>query len=129
MSIALGDIHEHNQIDKLKITGDCSMCKKKIEGQEGYKCKNCPLSLCMECVNKIITESKRESLHIHDLLLKYKKGWVCDICKIQYKNKASFSCTNCDYDLCEKCYLGKGPNQKEQPHLYQQKISKTMSIA
>ena len=74
MSIALGDIHEHNQIDKLKITGDWSMCKNKIEGQEGYKCKNCLLLLCIYYANKIITESKRESLHIHDLLLIFKKG-------------------------------------------------------
>ena len=40
------------------------------------------------------------------------KDWICDICSSRYTfNVPSFYCTACDFDLCQKCFLGLGAYQ------------------
>ena len=39
--------------------------------------------------------------------MKIFKHWICDICNSSYTfNAPSFYCTACDFDLCQKCFLG-----------------------
>ena len=44
--------------------------------------------------------------HEHPLILclcNRKCGWECDKCSTSYENTPSFYCTNCDFDICQKC--------------------------
>ena len=49
-------------------------------------------------------------MHNHNLLLKYREQWICDICKNNYLNQGSFFCEKCDFDICNKCYFSENKN-------------------
>ena len=97
--------HEHPLNYKENLTESCKVCMKNIGGQAGYKCDNCPLVLCFNCSNKIFYGKKKKTAHKHDLALKNRNSWKCNLCKKIYKGNASFFCQQCDFDACEKCYL------------------------
>ena len=91
------------------------MCLKNINNQAGYKCGNCPITLCLNCANRIIY-GKKKTIHNHYLTLKNRNSWKCDLCKKMYKGKASFYCKFCDLDACDRCYF----EEPQQEYNYQQ---------
>ena len=112
--------HEHPLNFEDRINDNCKICLINIGEKGGYKCKDCPLFLCLDCSGKIFYGIKKKQIHPHDLLLQPKISWNCDICKTSYMDKASFSCQSCNFNVCDKCYLE--PNFSEpqyQPPIYQ----------
>ena len=104
--------HEHPLNYEPKLNDNCKICSKKIEDKEGYKCKECPIVLCLDCINNIFYGTKNKSLHDHDLILKNRVNWKCNVCQ-KKKGNASFYCTECDFDACCDCYLGKSKQEAQ----------------
>ena len=104
--------HEHPLNFEGTINEKCKICLLNIGDKGGYKCKDCPIILCMDCSQKIFYGIKKKQIHQHDLLLQDRNSWTCDICKTSYMDNASFHCEKCDFDACEKCYL---ENDQSQP--------------
>ena len=98
--------HDHPLHYEERLNDKCKLCEQNIGGKEGYKCKDCPLILCLSCLNKIYYGEKKKSLHNHDLILQDRSNWKCNICK-QKKGNASFYCKECDFDACQDCYIEK----------------------
>ena len=61
--------------------------------------------VCMNCANRAFYGNKNKSVHPHELALKSRNSWKCDLCKKMYKGTASFYCKQCDFDVCDKCYI------------------------
>ena len=59
----------------------------------------------MNCANRAFYGNKKKSAHPHELALKNRNSWKCDLCKKMYKGTASFYCKQCDFDVCDKCYI------------------------
>jgi len=97
--------HEHPLNYNQNIDGECKVCLQNIKNQAGYKCGNCPLVICLNCSNRVFYGNKNKSIHQHDLALKHRNNWKCDLCKKAYRGRASFYCKQCDFDACDKCYL------------------------
>ena len=97
--------HEHPLNYNEKLNEKCRVCLQDIGGQAGYKCPSCPIVLCLNCSNRIFYGNKKKSAHQHQLALKNRNSWKCDLCKKMYKGNASFYCKQCDFDACDKCYL------------------------
>ena len=107
--------HEHPLNFEGKINDKCKICLLNIGDKGGYKCKDCPIILCLDCSQKIFYGNKKKQIHQHDLLLEDRNSWTCDICKTSYMDNASFHCETCDFDACEKCYLENNQPQQFQP--------------
>ena len=112
--------HEHPLHYEEKLNTKCKLCPKNIEGKDGYKCKDCSLVLCFDCSDKIFYGNKKKSIHEHDLHLKERNNWKCNICKKSNKSNASFYCSKCDYDACDDCFIGVD-GQDQQPVAKEQK--------
>ena len=113
--------HEHPLLYEDKINSKCKLCLKKIEGKEAYKCKDCQLVLCFDCSDKIFYGNKKKPIHEHDLHLKERENWKCNICKKLNKSNASFYCTKCDFDVCDDCFIDlNGQEEQESQQLIQQ---------
>ena len=59
-----------------------------------------------ENINTKINAQIKVKLHHHPLirLVTKRTGWFCDNCKnYNYREKKSYYCSLCDYDLCETC--------------------------
>ena len=97
--------HEHPLNFEGTINEKCKICLLNIGDKGGYKCKDCPIILCLDCSQKIFYGIKKKQIHQHDLLLQDRNSWTCDICKTSYMDNASFHCEKCDFDACEQCYL------------------------
>jgi hypothetical protein len=114
--------HDHPLNYEEKLNDKCSLCEQNIGGKEGYKCKECPLILCLNCLNKIYYGTKKKSHHKHDLILQPRSNWKCNICKNKNGN-AAFYCKQCDFDACVDCYIEKtyqGPNFNNQTNIQNQ---------
>ena len=98
-------VHEHPLYYNQNLNEKCKICQQKIGGKDGYKCGDCPIVLCLNCANRIFNGNKKKSVHSHDLVLKNRIGWKCDICNQSYRGIASFYCQRCDFDVCHNCYL------------------------
>ena len=107
--------HEHPLNFEGTINDKCKICLLNIGDKGGYKCKDCPIILCLDCSQKIFYGNKKKQIHQHDLLLEDRNSWTCDICKTSYMDNASFHCETCDFDACEKCYLENNQPQQFQP--------------
>ena len=109
--------HEHPLNFEGRTNDNCKLCLKRIGESGGYKCKECPIVLCLDCSQRIFYGNKKKHLHPHDLLLQDRNSWTCDKCKTSYMDNASFYCQKCDFDICEKCYLENNKPQMpfEQP--------------
>jgi hypothetical protein len=107
--------HEHPLNFEGTINDKCKICLLNIGDKGGYKCKDCPIILCLDCSQKIFYGNKKKQIHQHDLLLEDRNSWTCDICKTSYMDNASFHCEQCDFDACEKCYLENNQPQQFQP--------------
>ena len=105
--------HEHPLNYNERMNDICKVCQQNIGGQAGYKCGNCPLVICLNCSNRIFYGNKKKSIHQHDLALKNRNSWKCNLCRKIYKNKASFYCKQCDFDACDKCYLEETQQQPQ----------------
>ena len=105
--------HEHPLNYNERMNDICKVCQQNIGGQAGYKCGNCPLVICLNCSNRIFYGNKKKSIHQHDLALKHRANWKCDLCRKMYKGKASFYCKKCDFDVCDKCYLEETQQQPQ----------------
>ena len=99
--------HEHplNYTQNLGNV-ECKVCKQNLNGYPGYKCDQCPLILCNNCSQKIFYGNKAKQVHQHDLALRCRSAWKCDVCKEKFRDTASFYCKACDFDACSKCYVG-----------------------
>ena len=73
--------HEHPLNYEGRINEKCKICMQYIGENAGYKCKDCPIVLCLNCSQKIFYENKNKHLHQHDLLLTDRNSWTCNICK------------------------------------------------
>ena len=113
--------HEHPLNYEEKINDNCKICLKKIGGKEGYKCKECPIVLCIECLNIIYYGAKKKTLHNHELVLKDRNNWTCNICKKKNGN-ASFYCPQCDFDACYNCYLEQSNQITQNNSEYHQEV-------
>lgn len=103
----LTSIHEHKI--ELKLSNEeCRICRIKIEGNNAYTCKKCPLVLCDNCANIIYNENKKDinkkNAHIHPLIIKKRLMWFCNQCNKHFMNKNSFYCSTCGFDICFNCY-------------------------
>ena len=107
--------HEHPLNFEGTINDKCKICLLNIGDKGGYKCKDCPIILCLDCSQRIFYGNKKKQIHQHDLLLEDRNSWTCDICKTSYMDNASFHCEQCDFDACEKCYLENNQPQQFQP--------------
>ena len=112
--------HEHPLNYNNSLNETCKVCLQKMGNQPGYKCGQCELVLCLNCSGRIFYGNKKKSAHPHDLALKDRKSWKCDLCKKNYKGNASFYCKQCDFDACDKCYLEEVQNQQPQGGYYPQ---------
>ena len=95
-------IHKHPLYYKKKLNTECSFCDKKIKNKPGYECKKCDIILCLSC-DFIIFHKKTNFIHPHNLKLKNRIIWECNLCMKYYFFQAS-CCIQCDYDICYKCY-------------------------
>ena len=95
-----GVFHYYNNLFK-----QCYFCKKSIKNNEGYKCNNCKIILCLDCNNKIFHKEKINDHHEHNLRLELRRNWLCNICKNEFENTTSFYCKDCDFDICYNCYF------------------------
>lgn len=71
----------------------------------GYKCHNCPIVLCINCSEAIFISKNSDNLHEHNLELEFRENWICDLCKTEFINTASFYCNDCQFDVCYECYF------------------------
>ena len=97
-------LHEHplEYVSNLKISY-CKSCKKELS--PGYKCHNCDFGLCKKCYNNFNYYKKRKGLHEHPLFLTDRNNWKCKICESKFKEKLSFYCSKCSFDVCIECFL------------------------
>jgi hypothetical protein len=97
-------LHEHS-LKYILLNDICVFCCARIFNKMGYTCESCNLILFENCYEKIfINDDNANNLHKHNLILKFRNDWSCDICKRYYKNKYSCFCESCDFDVCYKCY-------------------------
>ena len=107
--------HEHPLNFEGRLNEKCKICLQNIGDNGGYKCKDCPIVLCLNCSQRIFYGNKNKQLHQHDVLLQDRNSWTCDICKTSYLDNASFYCKQCDFDVCERCYLNDNLPQQQFP--------------
>lgn len=96
-------IHKHPLYYKEELSTQCTFCNKKIKNKEGYECKECSITLCLEC-DLIIFHKKKSYIHQHNLKLKNRLHFKCDICMNDYYFQTSCACNKCNFDICHKCY-------------------------
>ena len=94
--------HEHS-LKNILLNDICVFCCYHIFNKMGYICESCDLVLCENCYEKIYIYDVN-NFHRHNLILKFREEWFCNICKQCYKNKYSCFCESCDFDVCYKCY-------------------------
>ena len=111
--------HEHPLNFEGQLNEKCKVCLQNIGGNGGYKCKDCPIVLCLNCSQKIFFENKNKQVHQHDLLLTDRNSWTCNVCKTSYGENASFYCRQCDFDVCDKCYLNQSMPNPQNPQFPQ----------
>ena len=99
--------HKHPLNYQEYLNDECNICQNQILNKSGYKCNYCSLVLDSECYNKLLYGNKKKFLHTHPLFLILKMEWKCDVCNNTFKNKYSFNCNQCDFDVCIKCYMEK----------------------
>ena len=99
-------VHEHPLNFFEDLNGLCNVCLQKIENIPGYKCNFCKIFLCLDCKSKIFF-GKKNDIHEHNLILKYRNDWVCNICHFNFPSGKclSFFCKQCNFYACNKCYL------------------------
>lgn len=126
-------IDDHNHSLVYMLTNRdwiCNLCMKSYPSfVPTFYCTKCDYDVCKKCMNKLSDEKKlplflaggRENVNIksihddsHEHPLIYcitSRGsnkitkWVCQKCSKIYKNKWSFYCSICNYDLCYNCYI------------------------
>ena len=99
-------IHGHPLI-KCSLSGDiCSICSLKKGSEEGYKCNQCSLIICDNCIKIIISHFYSPYQHQHKLMLLKKDNWKCNKCqKLFGFNNVCFWCEECKFGMCVKCYV------------------------
>lgn len=121
--------HEHELVaTHLAQHNTCSNCQRQ---PSSYQCidESCPYALCHLCHT---IETKPHPLHPHklelcDARLVYPQSaglWHCDNCTHRRgqeiprpPSEAMYHCHDCDFDLCEQCYLtGLAPTPAHRPH-------------
>ena len=126
-------IDDHNHSLVYMLTNRdwiCDLCMKSYPSfVPTFYCTKCDYDVCKKCMNKLSDEKKlplflageRDNFTIkfinddsHEHTLMYcitSRGsnkitkWVCRKCFKIYKNRWSFYCSICNYDLCYKCYI------------------------
>jgi hypothetical protein len=113
------EIHIH-PINKLSLSNEiCSICNQKVTCIKGHKCNLCPLRICDNCVNSVISHFYSTDKHNHPLVLKEKENYQCDSCKKSkdFKNNFCFYCDQCNFGICLDCYIPRKKNDdNEQTH-------------
>lgn len=88
-----------------RLNKQCTFCTKYINNMSGYECQNCPIVLCINCSDAIFIRKNSHNLHEHDLNLKFREDWFCNLCESEFENCTSFHCEECDFDACYECYF------------------------
>jgi V8-like Glu-specific endopeptidase len=107
------NIHEHSFTCNDCVNKICNNCLKEINGVPCHEC-NCNIILCLDCGFKILYGDKNNNFHEHNLILTYKNdNWRCNVCEFEYGSfkKVSFYCQQCNFNVCDNCYL---KEEKEQ---------------
>jgi rubrerythrin len=134
------DDHEHFLVYMLTNRDwICNLCNKSYPNfVPTFYCTKCDYDVCKKCMSKLSDEKKfplflagvRESVtikfindtsHQHPLMYcitsRFSNGitkWVCKKCFKTYKNRWSFYCSVCNYDLCYNCYINSKVNNSNQ---------------
>ena len=134
------DDHDHYLVYMLTNRNwICNLCMKSYPSfVPTFYCTKCDFDVCKKCMNKLSDEKKfplflaggRESVsiksindpsHNHPLMYcitsRLSNGitkWVCQKCFKTYKNRWSFYCSICNYDLCYNCYINSKVNNSNQ---------------
>jgi hypothetical protein len=123
--------HEHKLVySKTNLDWECNECEsEKSKKEPRLFCSICNYNMCNECrrekeyykIGSIPLNATPHNKNVKTLFVKHKGhehqlafcrtkrtaghgGWLCNICKKEYDNKTwTFYCTECDYDLCDKC--------------------------
>jgi len=123
--------HEHKLVySKTNLDWECSECEsEKSKNEPRLFCSICNYNMCNECrrqkeyykIGTIPSDATPSNKKVKKLFVNHKGhehqlaycrtkrtpghgGWLCNICREEYDNKTwTFYCTECDYDLCDKC--------------------------
>ena len=99
-------IHKDGFYYENNLNTQCTFCIEDINNMPGYRCRSCPIVLCINCSDFIFRSNKnRNDLHKHNLELKYCEDWICNLCLSDFDEATSFHCEDCDFDACYECYL------------------------
>ena len=110
----------------------CDFCLRIYDNYKpSFRCNDCDYDLCLDCEfiknnvfdnffeklsksNKIIKKFNLKTIivkcpfHKHDLIFQKvydNKGYICNLCYETYKDKESFHCDECEFDICINCML------------------------
>ena len=139
-------IDEHDHCLVYMLTNRnwiCNLCMKNYPSfVPTFYCTKCDYDVCKKCMSKLSDEKKfplflaggRESVtikfinddcHKHPLMYcitsRLSNGitkWVCKKCLKTYKNRWSFYCSICNYDLCYNCYINSKIKVKNSSQYY-----------
>ncbi|XP_061186400.1 uncharacterized protein LOC133194463 [Saccostrea echinata] len=108
-------------ISRGQVVITCDLCAKPTQ----QFCKNCQVSLCVDCVSKHV--DKHQSL-THDILpFKNRKiQFVFPECEFYPHQRCEAHCQKCDVPVCIKCFLGnhKGNDAVELSNIVENKKGK-----
>ena len=62
----------------------------------------------------------------HEMIYKYKGGWICDICS---KKNISYRCKNCEYSRCSRCHRDILASEEISERLRKEKIKNDIKLA
>jgi len=112
--------HEHpliycrtSRFEDKKTAWCCDICDKGYSDKIwSFYCTICDYDLCLKCSKRYISDDEfvishgiKVDMHEHPLVyMKTNRIWTCHLCF--EKNdflEASYCCTKCDYDVCERC--------------------------
>ncbi len=74
--------------------------------------------MCENCVCILVPYYYSFDKHKHNLMIKEKENYKCDICKRTsgFKNKFCFFCDECNFGICLECFIPQNKNEKEKVH-------------
>ena len=102
----------------IKKEGRCLLCDTKKEGEflrflleaDDYEIL---APVCKDCVDILKKKLPKTEVHSHPLILSFRPGFYCNICKISRNDSLSFCCQKCNYDCCFDCYYCNQPPDHE----------------
>ena len=112
------EIHNHPIIKAPFSDEVCIICNEKKSCQKGNKCNSCSFKMCENCVYLVVRQYYSSERHRHNLVIKEKDNYKCDVCKrnSEFRNKFCFYCDECNYGICLECFIPQIKNKEESIH-------------